>query len=165
VETSVNWTAQLSSVGIFLVALILGGVLGLNREQAGKPAGFRTHMLVSGAAAFLVELGVALVKHFDLSLHSASVRVDPTRIVQAIVVGIGFLGAGTILRQDGKKGVEGLTTSASILLASAIGIAVALRQLLAAAAVTALAYAVLGVLKRVEDRIRDNDDSNDKIAE
>lgn len=148
-----EWTRQLSTVAAVGGAMVLGGLIGLNRERADKPAGFRTHMLVAGASAFLVELGAALVDRFDLTLQNAAIEVDPTRIVQAIVIGIGFLGAGTILRRGESGSIEGLTTSASVLLASAIGIGVAVRQYASAVGVTLLAIVVLSVLSRLERRI------------
>ena len=97
----------------------------MEREFADKPAGLRTHMLVGTTAAFLVSLSIRAV---SLLRSPDIIRADPIRIIEAIVVGISFLGAGTILKnapQD-KDSVEGLTTSASILSVAAIGIAVAL---------------------------------------
>lgn len=113
---------QLAAFGSILVATLLGGLVGLEREIAGKPAGLRTHMLVAGSAALLVVLGTYVVETFgDIEY----VRTDPIRIIEAIVVGIGFLGAGTIIHRE-QGGVRGLTTSASILAVTAIGIGTAL---------------------------------------
>jgi putative Mg2+ transporter-C (MgtC) family protein len=131
-----------------VAAMLLGGVIGLEREIANRPAGFRTHMLVSGAAALLVGLGDALVSRFGAG--DALLRTDPIRIVEAIVTGVSFLGAGTIFRRGGEH-VEGLTTAASLLLSAAIGIAVAVRQWTVAIGVVLIALLVLrgvGVLEK-----------------
>lgn len=110
--------------------MLLGGFIGVERELACKPAGFRTHMLVAGAAALLVGLGDALLYRFNAVVGmGASLRSDPIRIVETIVTGISFPGSGTIFRRTDKaQHVKGLTTAVSILLSSAIGISVALRQ-------------------------------------
>lgn len=151
-----SWTAQFILIGETLLGMILGGFIGLNRERSGKPAGFRTHMLVAGTATLLVGLGTPFVHHFDTSAAHIGIEIDPSRIVQAIVIGIGFLGAGTILKKtSGETSVEGLTTSASVLLASAIGVAVGVRMFVAAIGITALALIVLTALSHVERRLSD----------
>lgn len=152
-----DWIAQLQVIGEVALAMLLGGLIGLEREIANKPAGFRTHMLVAGAAALLVGLGDALLQRFTVAA-GVNLQSDPIRIVEAIVTGISFLGAGTIFRHSKSEHVEGLTTAASILLSSAIGISVALRQFVLAAGVTVLALLVLRGLRLVEsyvDRKRD----------
>jgi putative Mg2+ transporter-C (MgtC) family protein len=130
-------------------AMLLGGLLGIEREQAEKPAGFRTHKLVAGAAALLVGLGDVLTEHFNAEAYSERLRIDPLRIVEAIVAGVSFLGAGTIFRHKDQS-VNGLTTAASLLLASAIGISVALNQYILAIGVTALTLIVLRVMRLVD---------------
>lgn len=147
-----NWLAQLEIIGEVALAMLLGGVIGFEREVADKPAGFRTQMLVAGAAALLVGLGDALLARFSgENIHASA---DPIRIVEAIVTGISFLGAGTIFRRDRSEQVEGLTTAASILLCAAIGISVALRQFVLALGVTLLALIVLRGLTGVEKRVK-----------
>jgi putative Mg2+ transporter-C (MgtC) family protein len=123
-------------------AMVLGGVVGIERELARRPAGLRTHMLVAGAAALLVGMADSLIEQFYLD-DSDLVRSDPIRIVQSIIIGISFLGAGTIMRHPEQQHVEGLTTAASILISSGIGVAVALDKYLLAGGVTVLALAVL----------------------
>ena len=92
----ISW--ELKVTGQVAVAMVLGGLIGLERETANKPAGFRTHMLVAGAAALLVGLGHALIEEFDR--HTGlRLQSDPIRIVEAIVTGVSFLGAGTIFRR------------------------------------------------------------------
>lgn len=150
-----NWAnslMQLEIMGEVAFAMLLGGVIGFEREMADKPAGFRTQMLVAGAAALLVGLADAMLRRFamDSSIHASS---DPIRIVEAIVTGISFLGAGTIFRRDRTEQVEGLTTAASILLCAAVGISVALRQFVLAVGVTLLALFVLRGLTAIEKRL------------
>ncbi|MGI8918112.1 MAG: MgtC/SapB family protein [Pyrinomonadaceae bacterium] len=147
-----NSLMQFEIMGEVAFAMLLGGVIGFEREMADKPAGFRTQMLVAGAAALLVGLGDAMLRRFamDSSIHASS---DPIRIVEAIVTGISFLGAGTIFRRDRTEQVEGLTTAASILLCAAVGISVALRQFVLAVGVTLLALFVLRGLTAIEKRL------------
>jgi putative Mg2+ transporter-C (MgtC) family protein len=147
-----NWAMQFEIIGEVALAMLLGGVIGFEREMADKPAGFRTQMLVAGAAALLVGLGDALLLRF-LTDGKTNVTADPIRVVEAIVTGISFLGAGTIFRRDSSEQVQGLTTAASILLCAAIGISVALRQFLLAIGVTILALIVLRGLTGVEKRL------------
>lgn len=132
------------------IAMVLGGLLGFEREIANKPAGFRTHMLVAGAAALLIGLGDVLAQRFSLESYNEALRIDPIRIVEAIITGISFLGAGTIFRRESGGMVEGLTTAASILLASGIGIAVALQQYVLAVGVTVLSLLVLRAMRYVD---------------
>jgi putative Mg2+ transporter-C (MgtC) family protein len=102
------------------VAVVMGCVLGLNRELHGKPAGVRTHSLVALGAALLTVTGV------ELSWLSSSKTLDyavVSRFIQGIITGIGFLGAGVILRDDLRHSVHGLTTAATIWLSACLGIA------------------------------------------
>lgn len=120
-----EFSTELQMLGKIVIAALLGGLVGIEREFAERPAGLRTHMLVGGTAAFFVMLSSLLLASFE---QRDVLTADPVRVVEAIVVGISFLGAGTILkyREQGERVVEGLTTSASILSVAAIGIAVAL---------------------------------------
>jgi putative Mg2+ transporter-C (MgtC) family protein len=145
----VGWQEQLSVLGSVALAMLLGGVIGIEREYAQKPAGLRTHMLVAGAAALLVGLVNAIVTRFATGDVSPLVRADPVRIISAVVTAVGFLGAGTIIRRDGDH-VEGLTTAASMLFAATIGVAVGLRQNLLAAGVTGLTLLILRAVKWIE---------------
>ena len=112
---------QLEILLIVGFAMLLGGVIGFERELANKPAGLRTHMLVAGTAALFVALGTVIVDDFTESMDVSLVRSDPIRILEAIVTGISFLGAGTIFRDRSNNKVEGLTTAASLLFAAAVG--------------------------------------------
>ena len=147
-----NWAMQFEIIGEVAMAMLLGGVIGFERELADKPAGFRTQMLVAGAAALLVGLGDALLLRFIVEGKS-NVTADPIRIVEAIVTGISFLGAGTIFRRTSSEQVQGLTTAASILFCAAVGISVAMRQFVLAVGVTILALIVLRGLTGVEKRL------------
>jgi len=143
---------QWYALGEILLAMILGGAIGFEREVADKPAGLRTHMLVGGSAALLVVLGSFLLETYNARFTSELIRADPNRIIEAIIVGISFIGAGTIFRSEKGDQVEGLTTAASILFTAGIGIAVALRQLGIALGGTVLLLAVMRILGYVEHR-------------
>jgi putative Mg2+ transporter-C (MgtC) family protein len=130
-----------------LVAALLGGLLGLQRERHGKDAGVRTHMLVAlGAALFVLVPQQAGLEANDLS-----------RVIQGVVAGVGFLCAGTILKSSDDQ-VRGLTTAAGIWLTAAIGIAAGLGREMTAALSTVLALAILsmeGPLRRLAGRRSD----------
>lgn len=130
-------------VGLRLVlASLLGGVVGWQRESADKPAGFRTHIIVClGAALFTLISAVGF-------LGSGA---DPARVASNIVVGIGFLGAGTIWRSGGS--VQGLTTAASLWTVAAIGTATGIGYYFGAAAATVIVILTLTALKWFEERI------------
>jgi putative Mg2+ transporter-C (MgtC) family protein len=125
-----------------LVAALLGGALGYERERAGKSAGARTHMLVAlGAALFVL-----------IPQQAGATPGDITRVLQGVVAGIGFLGAGTILKDD-RGEVRGLTTAAGVWLTAAIGVAAGMGRvgsavLRSAVLSTALALLILSVLPR-----------------
>lgn len=117
------------------LAALLGGLLGLERERSGKSAGVRTHMLVAmGSALFVLA-----------SQQSGILQTDISRVVQGLVAGIGFLGAGAILKNGNGHQVEGLTTAAGIWLTAAIGMAAGLGQEVTALLSTLLAVAVLSL--------------------
>jgi putative Mg2+ transporter-C (MgtC) family protein len=128
------------------VAALLGSVVGLERHRSDKAAGMRTHMLVSlGAALFTI----VSVHGFDREIRTMRLPLDPSRIAAQVVSGIGFLGAGTILRRNGT--VLGLTTAASIWAVAAVGLATGCGLYVAAVATTILMLVVLAVVKRIED--------------
>ena len=138
-------------LGEVAVAMLFGGMIGAERELAHKPAGFRTHMLVAGAAAMLVGLAATLMGRF--ATLDANVTGDPIRVVQAVVLGISFLGAGTIVQRRGGSEVDGLTTGAALLFSGAVGVAVALRQWWLASCCTLLVLVVLRIVGRLERRL------------
>lgn len=123
-----------------IVAMIFGAVIGIQRERAGKPAGLRTHMLVAlGAAVFIIATG-----EFGMNPDSIS------RVIQGLVTGIGFLGAGAILKLYDKRAVEGLTTAAGIWMTAALGVAVGLGRFGLALVATLLAWMTLSLVRQME---------------
>lgn len=122
-----------------LIASALGGLLGLDRERAGKSAGLRTHMLVSlGAALFVL-----------VPQQSGMVDADISRIIQGVVAGVGFLGAGSIVKKAHEEDIEGLTTAAGIWLTAAVGIAAGLGREASAILGAMLAFLILSTLSKV----------------
>lgn len=144
-----NWRVSPDILVEVVVAVFLGGLIGAEREMADKPAGWRTHMFVSGAAALLTSLAFLLVERFAIEGQQRVIQTDPVRVVEAIITGVSFLGAGTIFRARGEQ-VQGITTAASLLFSASIGIAVALRELGLAICVTVLAIVILRVLGIIE---------------
>ncbi|MEH6490854.1 MgtC/SapB family protein [Halopseudomonas sp.] len=116
-----------------VLAVLLGGLLGLEREQQGKEAGVRTHMLVSlGAALFVLVPDIAGAMDDAMS-----------RVIQGVVAGVGFLGAGTILKRNGNDEVKGLTTAAGIWLTAAIGVTIGLGHEATALLAAGMAFIIL----------------------
>ncbi|MEO8297605.1 MAG: MgtC/SapB family protein [Burkholderiales bacterium] len=126
-----------------LLAALLGGVLGYERERHGKAAGMRTHMLVAmGSALFVLVPGLGGMAVADLS-----------RVIQGVIAGIGFLGAGAILKNKEEEHVHGLTTAAGVWMTAAIGVACGLGREATAVISTLLALVVLALLpKPARDR-------------
>jgi len=120
-------------------AAVLGGLIGYERERKGRSAGFKTHILVSiGSALFVLAPAMAQVPMADI-----------TRVMQGIVSGIGFLGAGAILRMDKGTRIEGLTTAAGIWMTSAVGMAAGIGMEMIALLTTLVALIVVGVIPRL----------------
>ena len=146
--------AQWRVVARVAIAMLAGAALGLERQLAGKPAGLRTHMLVSGAAALFIGMTEPMMRLADgMGLRTG---LDPLRLAQAIVAGVSFLGAGTIIRRERIGEVEGLTTAASLLLAAAIGTCAALGQVIAAGGTVVLVLATLRVLGHATGALDDH---------
>ena len=114
-----GWEAQFGVVAGVAFAMLLGGLIGFERELKNRPAGFRTHMLVAGAAALLVGMGPLMLVPYAGG-QGPVLRIDPLRLVEAVVAGVGFIGAGTILGQRRGRQVTGLTTAASLLTAAGL---------------------------------------------
>jgi putative Mg2+ transporter-C (MgtC) family protein len=129
--------------------LVAGGVIGLERSFHGRPAGFRTHTLVCMASSLLMLLTVNELSWFPAA--SDAVRLDPTRMAQGIMTGIGFLGAGVIF-QEGLN-VRGLTTAASIWITAAIGVFMGTGLYFGGALATVLTLGVLAAFRRIEAAI------------
>lgn len=130
-----------------LLSAVLGGFIGLEREIHGRPAGFRTHLLVSlGACVFTV------TSIYFYAIYRGTAVVDPSRVAAQVVTGIGFLGAGAIIRE--KASIRGLTTAACLWVASAVGVACGLGLYSVSAVVTLVAIGSLLLLKKVEGGLR-----------
>jgi putative Mg2+ transporter-C (MgtC) family protein len=130
------------------VATILGGVVGLERHRADKSAGMRTHMLVSLGSALIM---IVSAYGFDDVISTGRITLDPSRVAAQVVSGVGFLGAGMILR--GNAGVHGLTTAAGIWATAGLGLAAGGGLYLAAFAGTVLMLITLMAIKPLEDRL------------
>lgn len=135
-------------VGLVLkvgLAAVLGGIIGWERDRAGKSAGIRTHMIVAAASALAVGLGEFAV--------NASDNGDPTRMMHAVFTGIGFIGGGMIWTSKKATGPLGLTSAATILLVAGLGAAVGLGAPIVGAAVCLLALVTLRGVRALEVRI------------
>lgn len=135
---------RLDLLGGLLLAAILGGAIGWEREHAGKPAGLRTNILICIGATLLTDLSVR-------AAAMASGPADPGRIAAQIVTGMGFLGAGTIIQ--GQRMVTGLTTAATLWIVAAIGMAIGFGALVEAIGTTFLVLITLIFLRSFEGRI------------
>lgn len=131
-----------------LLAAILGAMIGLEREIHGRPAGFRTHLLVSLGSCLYVITSIHFYTVFGNFSGSQPVGVDPGRVAAQVVSGIGFLGAGAIIRE--KYAVRGLTTAACLWIAAAIGIACGVGLFGISLVVTVLSLLSLLLLKKIE---------------
>ncbi|MCR4430552.1 MAG: MgtC/SapB family protein [Tepidanaerobacteraceae bacterium] len=129
-----------------ILSIIFGGVIGIERESVNRPAGFRTHILVCVGSTLTM-----LVSIYIFEQYSSRVSVDPGRIAAQVVSGIGFLGAGTIIREG--TTVRGLTTAASLWTVAAIGLAVGSGFYLAAFLTTVLTFLTLILFSRIENHI------------
>ena len=137
-----------------MVALLLGGLIGWEREAAGKWAGLRTHMLVCLAAMLFVRVGQFLIEDSQKILRPETLRTDPVRIIEAIVTGIAFLGAGTVFRDPDASKMRGLTTAASLLVIAPIGVAVAIDRYVLAVGISFLALFVLKIMRKLEAKMK-----------
>ena len=133
-----------------VAALAIGGLIGLERSYHGRPAGFRTHALVCMSTSLLMLVTVYEGRWFPAVSHGRT-TLDPTRMAQGIMTGIGFLGAGTIMKEG--LSVRGLTTAASIWTTAAIGILIGVGFYFPALLATALTFATLSLFRWIENRI------------
>jgi putative Mg2+ transporter-C (MgtC) family protein len=133
-----------------LSALVAGGVIGIERSYHGRPAGFRTHTLVSLASALLM-LVTLYQSTWIPGSSSEAFRTDPTRMAQGIMTGIGFLGAGVIYKEG--FSIRGLTTAGSIWITAAIGILFGIGFYYPAILATILCLGILGVFRLIEIRM------------
>jgi putative Mg2+ transporter-C (MgtC) family protein len=135
-----------------ILAAIAGGAVGLEREKHGRPAGLRTHLLVALGAGLMMIVSEAF--HLKYAAHDvqSALRIDPSRTAAQIVTGIGFLGAGVIIKEG--VTVRGLTTAASLWLAAGLGMAFGMGLFLPGVMATVLALLSLVFLKKLEPIIK-----------
>jgi putative Mg2+ transporter-C (MgtC) family protein len=125
-----------------LFATLLAGIIGYERESSGKSAGLRTHMLVAlGSAIFVLA-----------AAESGMAVADVSRVIQGVAAGIGFIGAGAILKVTNEREIQGLTTAAGIWMTAAVGVSAAMGRWGLAAIGVALAWVILAVLSRLEPK-------------
>ena len=134
--------------GRLMLASLLGALIGLEREIHGRTAGFRTHLLVSLGSALFMVISINFYREFGNFSGTIPVGVDPGRVAAQVVTGIGFLGAGAIIRD--KASVRGLTTAACLWIAAAIGLACGAGLYLLPLLVTVIALVSLVALKKIE---------------
>lgn len=132
-----------------ILACVLGGLIGFEREHVHRPAGFRTHILVCVGSAL-----VMVTSEYIFYKYSSRVNIDPARLGAQVISGIGFLGAGTIIKEG--VSVKGLTTAASLWAVSCIGIAVGIGFYAGALIATIIIYMTLIVLKKMQSKIASN---------
>jgi putative Mg2+ transporter-C (MgtC) family protein len=135
-------------------AILMGGLIGLEREIIGKPAGMRTHMLIAGASTLFASLGSVIINYFgEVSCGPELVKSDPIRVIQAIALGISFIGAGTIMQHPERRKVIYLTSAASILFTAGIGIAIAVDQFILAIGCVAIVWIVNRGLRYLDKKV------------
>lgn len=130
-----------------LLAAFLGALIGLEREYKRKEAGLKTFALVSFGACFFTTVAVYLGSQSQLA---SAIRIDPTRVIQAVAIGIGFIGSGLIIHQRGQ--VEGLTTAAALWAVAAIGIGVGVKLYFLAILGAFLIVGILAGFRLIEER-------------
>lgn len=163
-DVAVQLTADiplLSIISRLSIAAVLGAVIGFDRERHDKPAGLRTHMLVAlGSATFVLlafEVGAELVDRYGEG------ALDPTRVLQGVVGGIGFLGAGSIIQARGR--ISGVTTAASVWMAGALGAAAGVGAYVVALVATVLTVLILTTLRRFERAVHKRGRRRKRLSE
>lgn len=149
---------QLIQLAHVALAAVLGGIVGVERESKDKPAGFRTNMIISSACALLIILGETAVINYlgNDAVANDFVETDPIRVIQAIVIGVGFIGAGSILKSPDEEKILYLTTAATILLSASVGIAIALRQYVLGIGIVLMVLIINRILNRVSRKLNDD---------
>jgi len=143
-----TWLPYSVIVGRLLLAAILGGLVGLEREWRHRPAGLRTHILICLATTAIAILAIEITHVNDFA--GQEIRIDPLRLIEATTAGVAFLAAGLIFFSKGS--VQGLTTGAGMWLAGATGLAVGLGFWQIAVLMTLLALIVLGALQALQSK-------------
>ena len=141
-------------LGKLFTAAILGGIIGWERHKRGRPAGLRTHLLVCIGVTLMMLVSEHIFLKYQGYGHDSVLRIDPARIAAQVVTGIGFLGAGTIMRS--RASIRGLTTAASLWVVAGIGLAVGSGFILPAIFTTVIAMAILTLNSLVEKKMKRN---------
>lgn len=139
--------SDLQILGEMVLAALLGGAIGWEREIAGKSAGIRTHMLVALASSLFASLVMLSVEVYPTI---PGMRFDPTRAIEAVATGIGFLGGGIIFVSRHEDKVRGLTTAASVWSTAAVGLAIGMQRYLIGVGTTVLIYLILRGMAQFE---------------
>ncbi len=142
---------ELTMLSRMALAIVLCAVIGIEREFHGRPAGLRTHLLVGGGSALIMIIGATFAASELTASANKAVSLDIARLIAGVVTGIGFLGAGTIIRQG--DWVRGLTTAASVWFVAGIGIAAGQGLYVIAAGATGIGFVVLFAVSYIEERI------------
>ncbi|MGE0023473.1 MAG: MgtC/SapB family protein [Hyphomicrobium sp.] len=143
-----GWLACLEVAFRLVMATVLGGMLGWDREEKDRPAGLRTYMMVALASAVFTVLTFQI--YDTISTNESNVNADPIRIIEAVTAGVAFLAAGTIIQ--GRDSVRGLTTGAGMWMAGALGVAAGAGHYLLAIFASLLAFAILRFVKQLQGR-------------
>lgn len=133
-----------------ILAMILGGIIGAERERKNRSAGFRTHILVTVGSCMFMIVSISMPMMISTMPSGIVNNADPGRIAAQVVSGIGFLGAGAIIQDKGK--VRGLTTAASLWVVAAIGLAVGAGMYLTAISTTFFLFLILSVFAKLEEK-------------
>ncbi len=141
-------------LGKLFISAILGGVIGWERHKRGRPAGLRTHLLVCIGVTLMMLVSEHIFLKYQGYKNDSILRIDPARIAAQVVTGIGFLGAGTIMRS--RASIRGLTTAASLWVVAGIGLAVGSGFILPAIFTTVIAIAILILNALVEKKLKRN---------
>ena len=133
-----------------LLAMLLGGIIGAERERKNRSAGFRTHILVTVGSCMFMIVSISMPMMISTMPNGIVNNADPGRIAAQVVSGIGFLGAGAIIQDKGK--IRGLTTAASLWVVAAIGLAVGAGMYLTAVSTTFFLFLILSVFAKIEEK-------------
>ena len=150
-----NWQWEIEMLLRLVLAVLLSGIIGMEREALNKSAGFRTHILVGIGACLMMIISLSMpFIRMPGDFGATGSNSDPARIAAQVVSGIGFLGAGAIMSSSGK--VRGLTTAASLWAVAGIGLCVGAGLYVTAIGASVLTFATLSLFARVENRIQKN---------
>ena len=146
------WQYELIFIGRLMLAMVLGGIIGLERELKNHSAGFCTHILVTVGSCIFMLVSVSMPVIITAMPNGTVNNVDPSRIAAQVVSGIGFLGAGAIIQAKGRR-IHGLTTAASLWVVAAIGLAVGAGLYLTSIIATIMLLIILTSFSRLESKL------------